>query len=216
MRQTGPLSRHAQRLKGSHRAHYSREIRVFSYRYELDTPYQIAKLLGELPCNFLRNYHGLETVRPRFLNVYGPGEIPGRYRSVIPDFTYWAMRDGPLPITGTGDETRDFAFVQDVADGILRAGVLPEAAGEAFNLASGIETEISDLARRTIEVTGSQREIRRVQRRRWDTHTRRCASIEKAKRLIGYDPQTQMPQGLEHVLRRFRDNWDRIEASARF
>lgn len=183
---------------------------------ELDTPYQITKLLGELYCNFFKNYHGLETVRPRFFNVYGPGEIPGRYRNVIPLFVYWAMRNEPLPITGTGEETRDFAFVQDVVDGILRAGALPEAVGEAFNLASGVETKILDLAQRIIEMTGSNSEIRHVGRRRWDTHTRRCASIEKARTLIGYDPQTQVPEGLEHVVGWFRDNWERIEASARF
>jgi len=183
---------------------------------DLDTPYQITKLLGELYCNFFANYYDLATVRPRFFNVYGPGEIPGRYRNVIPVFTYLAMRGETLSITGTGDETRDFAFVHDVVDGILRAGALPEAVGEAFNLASSVETRISDLAQMIIELTGSKSDVRHVQRRKWDTHTRRRASIEKARKLIGYDPKTQVPDGLDHVVRWFRDNWDRIEASARF
>ncbi|MFQ5809687.1 MAG: NAD-dependent epimerase/dehydratase family protein, partial [Armatimonadota bacterium] len=136
---------------------------------DLDTPYQITKLLGELYCNFFKNFHDLATTRPRFFNVYGPGEIPGRYRNVIPIFTYRAMRDETLVITGTGEETRDFAFVQDVVDGILRAGALPEAVGEAFNLASGVETNILDLAGMIIEMTGSKSDLRHVERRKWDT-----------------------------------------------
>lgn len=104
---------------------------------DLDTPYQITKMLGELYCNFFSNYYGLPTVRTRFFNSFGPGEVPGRYRNVIPNFTYWAMRRQPLPITGTGEETRDWTYVGDIVDGLLRAGVVPGAVGEAINLASG-------------------------------------------------------------------------------
>jgi nucleoside-diphosphate-sugar epimerase len=67
----------------------------------LDTPYQITKLLGELYCNFFHNYHSLPVVRARLFNVYGPGEIPGRYRNVIPNFLYWALDAQPLPLTGS-------------------------------------------------------------------------------------------------------------------
>jgi nucleoside-diphosphate-sugar epimerase len=56
----------------------------------------------------------------RYINVYGPGEVPGRYRNVIPNFFWWAMHGQPLPITGTGEETRDFTFVEDIVDGTLR------------------------------------------------------------------------------------------------
>ncbi len=112
----------------------------------LDTPYQITKLLGELYCNFFHDYYGLPVAIGRFFNVYGPGEIPGKYRNVIPNFIYWALHGQPLPITGTGEETRDFTFVEDIVEGVLRLGVIPEAVGEAVNLASGTETKIIDLA----------------------------------------------------------------------
>ena len=75
---------------------------------QLSTPYQITKMLGELYCNFFYNHHGLDVVKPRFFNSYGPGEVPGQYRNVIPNFIYWAMKGDPLPITGSGEETRDF------------------------------------------------------------------------------------------------------------
>src|SRR6266540_432408 len=62
----------------------------------LDTPYQITKLLGELYCNYFHDYYGLKISTPRFFNVYGPGEIPGKYRNVIPNFIFWALSGKPL------------------------------------------------------------------------------------------------------------------------
>lgn len=98
----------------------------------LDTPYQITKLLGELYCNFFYNCYGLPVAIARYFNVYGPGEIPGKYRNVIPNFIWWALHKKPLPITGTGEETRDFTFVGDIVDGTLRLGVVPDAVGTGF------------------------------------------------------------------------------------
>jgi UDP-glucose 4-epimerase len=70
----------------------------------LDTPYQINKLVGELYCNYVRDYYGFPVATARYFNVYGPGEVPGRYRNVIPNFMLWAMKGKKLPITGTGEE----------------------------------------------------------------------------------------------------------------
>jgi UDP-glucose 4-epimerase len=84
----------------------------------LSTPYQITKMLGELYCNFFHDHYGLPVVKPRFFNSYGPGEVPGQYRNVIPNFIYWAMKGQVLPITGTGQETRDFTYVGDLVDGL--------------------------------------------------------------------------------------------------
>ncbi len=182
----------------------------------LSTPYQITKMLGELYCNFFYNHYGLKVVKPRFFNSYGPGEVPGQYRNVIPNFIYWAMKGLPLPITGTGEETRDFTYVGDIVDGLLRGGVMESAVGEEFNLASGRETRIIDLAKMINELTGNKAGIRFTQRRKWDTKSRLLASIEKARRLIGYEPSTTFEEGLQNTIRWFRDNWDKIEASAHF
>jgi len=182
----------------------------------LSTPYQITKMLGELYCNFFYNHYGLKVVKPRFFNSYGPGEVPGQYRNVIPNFIYWAMKGLPLPITGSGEETRDFTYVGDIVDGLLRAGVMESAVGQEFNLASGKETRIIDLAHKVNEATGNTAGIRFVQRRRWDTKSRLLASIEKARELIGYNPTTPLEEGLARTIQWFQDNWERIEASARF
>lgn len=182
----------------------------------LSTPYQITKMLGELYCNFFANHYGLKVVKPRFFNSYGPGEVPGQYRNVIPNFIYWAMKGQALPITGTGEETRDFTYVGDLVDGLLRAGMLESAVGEEFNLASGKETRIGDLARMINAATGNAAGIRMADRRKWDTKSRLLASIEKAHSLIGYEARTSFEEGLEQTIAWFRKNWIRIDDAARF
>ena len=182
----------------------------------LDTPYQLNKLVGELYCNYFSDYYKMPVAIARYFNVYGPGEFPGKYRNVIPNFLYWAMHGQPLPITGTGEETRDFTFVEDIVDGTLRMGVLPEAVGEAINLASETETRIIDLAKWINEITGNKTQLKFREKRDWDKVTRRRASIDKAKRLLGYQPKTDMKKGLEAVHSWFKQNWNNICKSAEF
>ncbi len=182
----------------------------------LSTPYQITKMVGELYCNFFYNHYGLKVVKPRFFNSYGPGEIPGQYRNVIPNFIFWAMKGLPLPITGDGEATRDFTFVGDIVDGLLGAGHLESAVGQEFNLASGSETRIVDLANMVNAATGNSAGIQYVSRRKWDTKSRLLASIDRAKDLIGYAPKTNFEEGLELTIQWFRENWELIEDSASF
>lgn len=182
----------------------------------LDTPYQINKLLGELYCNYFFNYFELPVAIARYFNVFGPGEVPGKYRNVIPNYMYWALSKKPLPLMGTGNETRDFTYVGDIVEGTLRLGVYESALGEAFNLASGKETKISDLAKWVNDLTGNSAGIRSVPKRDWDKSTRRRASISKAKRMIGYEPKIGIQEGLEHVHHWFEANWENIHRSANF
>ncbi|MEM2368355.1 MAG: NAD-dependent epimerase/dehydratase family protein [Candidatus Bathyarchaeia archaeon] len=182
----------------------------------LDTPYQINKLVGELYCNYFYDYYKLPVAIARYFNVYGPGEVPGKYRNVIPNFMWWAMHNQPLPITGTGEETRDFTFVEDIVDGTLRMGVVEEAVGEAINLASETETRVIDLANWINEITGNKAGIVYRPRRDWDKAIRRRASIEKARRILGYEPKTDMKTGLRRVYEWFRENWENIKTCVKF
>ena len=182
----------------------------------LDTPYQITKLLGELYCNFFYNHYKLPVVIARYFNVYGPGEIPGAYRNVIPNFMWWAIHRKPLPITGTGAETRDFTFVDDIIAGTLLLGVVPAAVGDAFNLASETETKVKDIAAMVNEITGNDKGIELVPRRDWDKITRRRASIEKARKVLGYEPKMAMKDGIKKVYDWIIENKSRIETSAKF
>jgi len=172
--------------------------------------------LGELYCNFFQNHYELAVVKPRFFNSYGPGETPGQYRNVIPNFIYWALKGLPLPVTGSGEETRDFTYVGDIVDGLLRCGSMPQAVGEEFNLASGSETRIVDLAHMVNKETGNKAGVRFVERRRWDTKTRLLASVDKARKLLGYNPSTSFEEGLKQTLDWFNQNWGPIEAAAGF
>ena len=182
----------------------------------LTTPYQITKMLGELYCNFFWHHYDLKVVKARFFNSYGPGEIPGQYRNVIPNFIYWAMKGKPLPITGNGEATRDFTYVGDIVDGLMRAGVMESAIGEEFNLASGAETRIIDLAHQINRIIGNGAGIQFAEKRKWDTKSRLLASVDKARHLIGYNPNTSFEKGLDETIRWFAENWDRIDAAARF
>jgi nucleoside-diphosphate-sugar epimerase len=135
---------------------------------------------------------------------------------VIPNFIYLAMQGQPLPITGTGEETRDFTYVGDIVDGLLRAGYFEAAVGQEFNLASGVETRIIDLAEMINSQVGNQAGITFTERRKWDTKPRLLASVERAKNLIGYQPNTPFPEGLKQAIPWFQDNWDLIAPAARF
>jgi UDP-glucose 4-epimerase len=182
----------------------------------LDTPYQIDKLVGELYCNYFYDYYKLPVAIARYFNVYGPGEVPGKYRNVIPNFIWWALHKQPLPITGTGEETRDFTFVDDIVDGTLRMGAVKEAVGEAINLASESETRVIDLANWIIDLIGKETRTVHRPRRDWDQVVRRRASIQKANKILRYEPKTDMKTGLKRTYKWIVENSDKIQASISF
>jgi len=183
---------------------------------DLYTPYQVTKMLGELYTNMYGNLYGLPIVNARFFNSYGPGEVPGKYRNVIPNFFYWAMTGQPLPITGTGEETRDFTYVGDIVNGLLACAASEEAVGEAINLATGREIRIMDLANQVNALTDNSAGIVLRERRTWDKKNRLLASIEKARRILHYEPKTDFKDGLRRVHSWFEKNWINIQKSAEF
>ncbi len=183
---------------------------------KLYTPYQVTKMLGELYTNYFHNLYDLPIVNARFFNSYGPGEVPGKYRNVIPNFFYWSLNKQPLPITGTGEETRDFTYVGDIVNGLLAMAYYKEAIGEAFNLATGREIRIGDLAKWIIEITDNKAGLVFKERRNWDKKNRLLASVEKAKRVLGYEPNMDFKEGLMQVNAWFKENWQNITASQAF
>jgi len=182
----------------------------------LHTPYQITKLLGELYTNYFHNLYKMPVVNARFFNVFGPGEVPGKYRNVIPNFMYWAMHNQSLPITGDGSETRDWTYVDDIIDGLLSMGVVEEAIGEAINLGSATETKVIDMADMVNELTGNTSGIKYIERRNWDVKKRLLSSVDKAKKILDYKPQTSFENGLKNIHDWFEANWKNIHESAEF
>ena len=182
----------------------------------LHIPYQVTKLLGELYTNYFYNLYKLPITNARFFNSYGPGEVPGRYRNVIPNFFYWAMKGQALPITGDGTETRDWTYVGDIVNGLLAMGVKEEAIGEAFNLGASKEQRVIDMANSVNKLTKNNAGIIFKERRDWDVKTHLLSCITKAERILGYKPQMKFERGLKETHRWFVENWDMIERSAEF
>jgi len=183
---------------------------------KLYTPYQVTKMLGELYTNYFHNLYELPIVNARFFNSYGPGEVPGKYRNVIPNFFYWAMNGKALPITGTGEETRDFTYVGDIVSGLLAMGHYEKAVGEAFNLGTSREIKIKDLAKWINELTDNKTKLVFAERRNWDKKNRLLSSIEKAKKVLHYSPSMDFKDGLKLTQKWFKGNWNYIKDSAEF
>jgi nucleoside-diphosphate-sugar epimerase len=176
----------------------------------LTTPYQIARCWASLRQLFYHHYE-LPIVKTRFFNSYGPGEVPA-----IPE-CHLALSFGRLlPFTGSGDETRDFTYVMDIVDALLRAGYYERAIGQEMNIASGHEVNILQMAEHINELTGNKAGIVRVERRTWDTKKRLLACIDRAKDVLGYEPQMDFEVGLRQTIQWFRDHWQDVRRDAEF
>lgn len=187
-----------------------------SMSMHLSSPYQITKMLGELYTNFYNKHYKLPTIKARIFSSYGPGEVPGQYRNVIPNFIYWAMKGLPLPLTGSKEMIRSFTFVMDLVQGIIRLGYYDCAIGEEFNIAGGDKIKITELAKMINESIGNKAGVEWKKRRKWDTKLRLIASIEKAQKMIDYKPEISFEEGLTKTIKWFKDNWEDIERSADF
>ena len=172
-------------------------------------------MLGGLYTNFFHHHYGLPVVKTRFFNSYGPGEGPGQYRNVIPNFIYWAMLGHPLPFTGSGGETRDFTYVTDIVDALLRAGYYDKAVGSEMNIASGVETNILEMANKINEIVGNGA-IHPKGTPKVDTRSGSSASIERQNDIIGYSPQMDFDEGLTNTIDWFKHNWTAIRRDAEF
>ena len=170
------------------------------------TPYAVSKLSGEFYCNAIYELYGMDYSIVRLSNSYGPYDPPGRYRNVIPNFVQNAMKNKNIVITGTGNETRDFTFVDDVVNGIILAAKKPKARNEIFNLGTGKETKISTVAHMILKNTNSKSKIIFKPKRKFDHITRRKMDISKAKKLLGYSPKTNIKDGIFKTCEWFSQN----------
>lgn len=184
------------------------EGRVTEYKrkFRPDTPYALTKLLGEGYVRFYNRYHDLDTVILRYFNCFGPGERPGKYRNVIPNFIYLALNKKSLTITGTGDETRDYTYVDDVIDVTISAAKLSLSKGKIYNVASGKEIKIINIAKIINKLTGNPSPIVFNERRKWDRIARRLADIGKARKELGYKPTINLEKQIVETIKWFKIN----------
>jgi UDP-glucose 4-epimerase len=171
--------------------------------------YACAKTLDE----FLALAHWKETRLPvsvvRLFNTVGPRQT-GQYGMVVPRFVHAALRNDPIEVHGDGSQSRSFGHVADVVDGLTKLLENPECFGQVVNLGNDEEITIKDLAERAIEMTGSRSEIKYIPYERvygdgFEDMQRRVPSLEKARRLIGYQPTRSLNDIINDVAAEARE-----------
>jgi nucleoside-diphosphate-sugar epimerase len=185
-----------------------------------DSPYSISKIIGEFYSNYYHKQHGVPAVRARFQNVYGPGEILGAgrwrgtpatiWRNVTPTFVYKAISRQPLPLEGGGQDSRDFIYVDDICAGLILCAANGKA-GDVYNLASGVETSILELAETINLVAGNDAGFQQLPRRSWDSSGKRFGSTEKSLKELGFRAKIGLREGLEKTVDWTKQNISLIE-----
>ena len=168
------------------------------------SPYALQKLVGEQYCQMFTRLYGLETVTTRYFNVFGPRQDPSSpYSGVISLFISALCERRPPVIYGDGEQTRDFTYVANVVDGVLRACLAPAVSGEVINVATGGRVSINQLFRSVRDLVGGRVDPVYSSARAGDVRDSQ-ADIEKAKRLLGYQPQVPFDEGLNKTVEWYR------------
>jgi UDP-glucose 4-epimerase len=160
------------------------------------SPYAVSKYAGELYCQSYLATCGLPIVILRYFNVFGPRHQSGTaYTAAVPCFLSAALLGEHVTVDGCGDQTRDFTYVKNVVDANILACHNEKAIGEVFNIGCGKSTPISTLVGLVNEVTGSRLGMRFRNRRVGDVR-HSMASIKKAQKILGYNPEIGLLEGL--------------------
>jgi UDP-glucose 4-epimerase len=164
------------------------------------SPYAVSKFAGENYCKAFYESYGLSSSVVRYSNVYGTAQRPDNpYCGVVAKFFESAMAGEPPRIHGDGEQTRDFTYVDDVVEATLLAGVSPKADGQVYNVGTGREVSVNQLARSIIEITGARVEPAYIDRRDIDNIRRRVVNIEKIRRELRWLPSCTVEQGLRRT-----------------
>ena len=160
-----------------------------------ESPYAVSKLAAEKYCFAFCKVHGAPATVLRYFNVYGPRQNSSEYANAISIFSRKIREGTPITIFGDGKQTRDFVFVEDVVNANILAATQPAAIGEIFNIATGKETSIEQLVSLITEVSGKESPVVYAAHRAGEVRNSR-ANIEKAQRMLGYNPETSLKEGL--------------------
>jgi UDP-glucose 4-epimerase len=190
-----------------------------------DSPYSISKLVGEMYGNYYFTRYNIPFVKARFQNVYGPREILGAgrwrgtphtvWRNVTPTFIWKALHGEALPLDNGGNASRDFIFVEDMARGLMACALRGDP-GEAYNLASGIEISILELAKLINEFSQNQTPVDLKPARDWDRSGRRFGSTSKSKEKLKFEANVNIQEGLKRTIKWTKDNREMISLSIKY
>ena len=204
----------AARRAGARRVVYASSSSVYGDRPELPkredqllapiSPYAVSKAAGEQYASVWSRLYGVETVGLRYFNVFGPRQDPAsEYAAVIPRFILWGFRGEPLEIHGSGEQSRDFTYIDNVVEANMLAAVANGASGGAFNIACGDRISLLDIVGRLEGLLGRSLARRHTPARAGDIpHS--LADIERATRVLGYTPKVDFEEGLARTVEYFR------------
>ena len=182
---------------------------VETYAKDPESPYGIAKLSAEYYLAYYSRVHGMDTAAVRFANVYGPRQDPHGEAGVVAIFCGRVLDGRPLTVFGDGSQTRDYVFVVDVAEATFLAAThsLPRPErldGRGFNVGTGVETSVSELARLLRRVARSEVTVEHAPKRPGEQQ-RSVVSIAKASSLLGWRPRHTLEEGLTRTFRWFAE-----------
>jgi nucleoside-diphosphate-sugar epimerase len=168
------------------------------------SPYALQKVVGEQYLQLFTKLYGLETVSIRYFNVFGPRQDPSSpYSGVISVFATALIENRPPTIYGDGEQTRDFTYVANVVDGVLRACEAEGASGEVINVATGGRISLNQLFSTMRDLIGAKVTPIYVESRAGDVRDSQ-ADIAKARRILGYEPFVSFEEGLERTVAWYR------------
>ncbi len=170
------------------------------------SPYALQKLVAEQYCQLFTELYGLETVTTRYFNVFGPRQDPSSPYSGVISLFISAMSAGRTPtIYGDGEQTRDFTYVANVVDGVLRAVEAPRVSGQVINVATGGRISLNQLFEAVRRTTGGSDAPTHAPPRAGDVKDSQ-ADISKARQLLGYTPLVSFDEGLSRTVRWFKES----------
>jgi UDP-glucose 4-epimerase len=167
------------------------------------SPYGVSKLASEFYLAAYRALHGLEAVSLRYANVYGPRQSPHGEAGVVAIFGSRLLRGEPLTVFGDGEQTRDYVFVGDVAAANVAATTWHTSPvisldDPAFNVGTGVETSVNELARTLIEAAGGSGKIAHAPARAGELK-RSAVAWDKARDVLGWRPDVSLAEGLRQT-----------------
>lgn len=175
------------------------------------TPYAVSKLGGENYCMAFYESYGLPATAVRYSNIYGPGQDPANpYCGVVAKFIESLFAGQPPVVHGDGNQSRDFTYIDDAVEATLLAATSDRSLGEVFNVGTGLETRVNDLAAILLKVVGSDLVPVHKDRRDVDNIRRRVVNIEKTRRTLRWVPETTLEAGLQRTVA-----WQRERSPAR-
>ena len=171
------------------------------------SPYAVSKFAGENYCKAFYESYGLSVSAVRYSNVFGTLQRPDNpYCGVVAKFFEAAMAGQSPRIHGDGEQTRDFTYIDDVVEATILAGVSSKAEGQVYNVGTGRETTVNQLARMIIEITGAGVQPTYVDRRDIDNIRRRVVNIEKIRRELRWVPSVIIEEGLRRTYRWLKES----------